>query len=185
MAHIEIEITKLKDVRGRRILGYRASLADLYVDGDTPQAATEKLQSIVTTRATCDRHEDRSIVFGEYCAHVWRGFYGIDSRLFHPDGRISSHSHSGNIDKAEREVRLHIAQLAYPASNAGDVIICVDTQHEYDIDLNEFTSWCGFQNRYKIATARGMNANDAHSYALRNPARPELWKHEDAASIDA
>src|SRR5216683_7195416 len=98
MPHIEIEIQKLKDVRGRRILGYRASLQDLQADGETPQDATAKLETIVQARATCDRHEDRSIVFGEYCAHVWRGFYGIDSRLFHPDGHVSSHSHTGDIE---------------------------------------------------------------------------------------
>ena len=176
--NIKVNVSKLKDVRGRRILGYRASLADLYADGQTPQEATEKLSAIVHARSTCDRHEDRSIVFGEYCAHIWRGFYGIDSRLFHPDGHVSSHSHTGDIYKAERSVRLHIAQLCYPASNASDVIKAIGTESEYDTDIREFTSWCEFQDRYKIATARGMNANDAHSYALRNPARPELWKEE-------
>jgi hypothetical protein len=176
MAHITIEVRKLKDVRGRRILGYRAELADLYADADTPQEATAKLESIIRARATCDRHEDVSIIFGEYCAHIWRGFYGIDSRLFHPDGHVSSQSHTGDIEQAERAVRLHIAQLAHPAANAGDVIKCVSTQIEYAADIREFTSWCEFQDRYKVATARGMNANDAHSYALRNPARPELWQ---------
>ena len=178
MAHIDVEVSKLKDMRGRRITGYRASFADLSADAPTPQEAITKLEAIMRARATCDRHEDRSIIFGEYCAHIWRGFYGIDSRLFLPEGRVSSQSHTGDIEEAEREVRLHIAQLCYPASNAIDVIKAVGTQVEFDADLREFTSWCEFQDRYKIATARGMNANDAHSYALRNPARPELWKED-------
>lgn len=183
MPHINVTISKLKDVRGRRITGYRAALADLYADADTPQEATAKLDAIVRARATCDRHEDRSVVFGEHCAHIWRGFYGIDSRLFHPDGHVSSCSHTGDIDKAERDVRLHIAQLCYPASNAADVIRLIDgDQHALDADIREFTSWCEFQDRYKIATARGMNSNDAHSYALRNPARPKLWREEETAN---
>lgn len=180
MSHIKIEISKLKDARGRRVVGYRATLADLQADGETPQDATAKLQTIIQARATYDRHEDRSIVFGEYCAHVWRGFYGIDSRLFHPNGSVSSNSHTGDIEKAEREVRLHIAQLCYPASNAADVIKAVGTQVEFDADLREFAFWSEFQDRFKTATARGMDSNEPHSYALRNPARPELWKEEPA-----
>lgn len=178
MPRIEIQVSKLKNIRGRRILGYRATFADLSADADTPQHAAAKLEAILQARATCDRHEDRSIVFGEYCAHIWRGFYGINSRLFHPAGHVSSQSHTGDIEKAEREVRLHIAQLCYPAANASDVIKAVGTQIEFDADLCEFVSWCEFQDRYKIATARGMNADEAHSYALRNPARPELWKDD-------
>ena len=38
---IKIEVTKLKDIRGRRIVGYRASFADLQADGDTPQDALD------------------------------------------------------------------------------------------------------------------------------------------------
>jgi hypothetical protein len=183
MAHLNFDVQKLKDVRGRRITGYRASFADLYADADTPQDAAAKLKDLLQVRARCDRHEDRSIVFGEYCAHIWRGFYGIDSRLFYPDGQVSSNSHTGDIEKAERDVRLHIAQLCYPASNAFDVIKAIGTQVEYDADMREFTSWCEFQDRYKIATARGMNSNDAHSFALRNPARVELWKEEETARV--
>lgn len=178
--HIDITVSKLKDVRGRRIVGYRASLADLYADAPTPQEAVSKLQAIVTARATCDRHEDVSIVFGDYRAQLWRGFYGINSRLFHPDGHVSSQSHTGDIETAERAVRLHIAQLCYPASNAGEVIKPIGTEQEHRADVREFTSWCEFQDRYKIAIARGLNSNDAHSYALRNPARPELWQNEPA-----
>jgi hypothetical protein len=183
MAHLNFDVQKLKDVRGRRITGYRASFAGLYADADTHQDAAAKLKDLLQARATCDRHEDRSIVFGEYCAHIWRGFYGIDSRLFYPDGHVSSHSHTCDIDKAEREVRLHIAQLCYPASNASDVILMIETTREYEIDLREFASWCEFQDRYKVATARGMNSNDAHSFALRNPARVELWKEEETARV--
>jgi hypothetical protein len=183
MAHLNFDVQKLKDVRGRRITGYRASFADLYADASTPQDAAAKLKDLVQARATCDRHEDRSIVFGEYCAHIWRGFYGIDSRLFYPDGHVSSNSHTGDIEKAERDVRSHIAQLCYPASNASDVIKAIGTQVEYDADMRDFTSWCEFQDRYKVATARGMSSNDAHSFALRNPARSELWKEEETVRV--
>ena len=174
MAHIEVEVSKLKNIKGR-IVGYRASLADVYVDGATATEAIANLQGALTSRCTINRIEEVSIQHGEYVAHVWRGFNGIESRLYHPDGHVSMQSHTGDIETAENGVRLHIAQLCWPASNAAEVIARDD-----DRGHREFKGWVEFQERYSIAKARGMNSNDAHSFAGRNPSRPELWREVNA-----
>lgn len=69
--------------------------------------------------------------------------------------------------------RWHLAQLAWlPADGleAPDMVLMDMPRHQ-----REFRSWAEFQLRYRDAIRLGMSANDAHDYAGRNPARPEIW----------
>jgi hypothetical protein len=72
-------------------------------------------------------------------------------------------------------VRMDLAQLGWEPED-GDAV--PDVLRNSPRLHGEWRSWVEFQTRYRDAVSRGMGSNDAHSYAGRNPMRPELWRHE-------
>jgi hypothetical protein len=71
-----------------------------------------------------------------------------------------------------REAREHLAQLTWtPEDGLIPPPFLKDRR-----SLSDYKTWAEFQLRYREARTRGMDDNDAHSFAARNPQRPELWK---------
>jgi hypothetical protein len=77
-------------------------------------------------------------------------------------------------NKIVADCKLHLAQLGWEENDGKEPPTILPNSHHGD-----FIEWAEFQLRYKEARRRGMSDNDAHSYALRNPQRPELWKEEE------
>lgn len=68
-----------------------------------------------------------------------------------------------------REARMELLHLTWEHSDGMRHPLATDKENK------ELASYFDFQLRYRDAKSRGMNDHDAHSYAGRNPGRPELW----------
>jgi hypothetical protein len=75
----------------------------------------------------------------------------------------------------------HVLQCGWAADD------CEKVPADFPIDIGapaerEHASWARWQIRYQEARTAGLGDNDAHDYAGRNPARPELWKTDLTAA---
>jgi hypothetical protein len=88
------------------------------------------------------------------------------------DGRIYSPPDCKSEKEAIIEAQAHIAKLGWkPEDGAEPPPFLTDKAARAD-----HRTWVEFQMRYREAKANGMDSENAHSYACRNPARPDLWK---------
>ena len=117
---------------------------------------------------------------------VWRTPSGWESTITHEPGEFGHVRKEGTLyggsygDKTREEVidyaKEHLAQVSWlPEDGLVPPAFLVKRQ-----SVSDFKTWAEFQMRYKAARERGMDDNDAHSYAGRNPGRAELWAHEAA-----
>lgn len=115
---------------------------------------------------------------------VWRTPEGWCNRaVAGPDGprdgklyACANHGHDRRKD-CVREVLSHLAQIAWVESD-GQTPPAFLTDRD---SLSDYRTWTEFQLRYADARRRGMDDHDAHSYAGRNPGRPELWREPAVA----
>jgi hypothetical protein len=70
----------------------------------------------------------------------------------------------------------HVVQMGWKPEDGTEP---PEILHRYRKERSDFREWAAFQLRYREAKRRGMNDNDAHSYAGRNPARPDLWLDDE------
>jgi len=108
----------------------------------------------------------------------WRTPHGWNSRIIRDElgircnGVLYGSGYNGQTEhECARQARLQLAQLTWKAEDGTEPPQIV--QHT-GLE-KEFASWAEFQYRYQDARKLGMSDDDAHSYAGRNPARPELW----------
>jgi hypothetical protein len=85
--------------------------------------------------------------------------------------------HDRDHKEAKADALAHLAQLGWThddGENSPDFLSPPQAR--------EMRSWAQFQLRYKTARDRGLTDQDCHSYAGRDPSRPELWMNEPAAA---
>lgn len=117
------------------------------------------------------------VAYRGYVALVARDPAGWDHRLIvtPEDGpRVGpAPMHGGNNrekDDAVRSARMHVAHLGWTLA---DGLVAPEILRSRD-EQREFLSWAEHQIRYAAALAAGLGHWQAHSYAGRDPARPEL-----------
>lgn len=66
--------------------------------------------------------------------------------------------------------RFHLAQMTWLPADGNETPLPLEGPF-----LREFRNWAEFQLRYVEGIENGLGPVDAHDYAGRNPARPELW----------
>lgn len=130
---------------------------------------------------------------GSYNPHVleWRGYVAIVFRC--PDGwkwrqivnphddfdkvktgTVYGNRGDGTFEEAMNSARQSLAQCGWKPEDGKAAPSLFNPLCK--VAIQEFESWAEFQCRYHHAkTVLGMNDNDSHSYAGRNPSRPELW----------
>lgn len=111
---IESKHSKLKDIRGRRITGYRARFGDLSADAPTPQEAEQGLAYQV--EKACQAHYTRVVSVAGYVAVIsWSGFQWCYQVLETADckGSKPKSHHAGSSAKTEQEAeKLAMRQIA-------------------------------------------------------------------------
>ena len=124
-----------------------------------------------------------------YCIFVWRTPNGWESTVTHdPEGEFGVIRKEGTLyggthadcDREEvvRRCWEHLAQLGWKHEDGTNPPPFLKDRRS----IADFKTWAEFQIRFKAARERGMSDDDAHSYAGRNPARPQLWMHEEKQS---
>jgi hypothetical protein len=126
------------------------------------------------------------LVHKGYAILVYRSpFYGWASRIIVDAETGVSVVREGDVHGGSgRECRKtaiadayrHLAQLGWKHGDSDEPPEFLTDR----ADRTSFKEWVEFQVRYRVAIDRGMGSNDAHSYALRNPQRAELWTGEAA-----
>jgi hypothetical protein len=91
------------------------------------------------------------------------------------DGTVFGSFGGDSMDKEYviAEAKKHLAKLGWEEVDGQEIPSILPFCHH-----RGWRDWTEFQLRYREAIRRGMNDNDAHSYAGRNPSRPELWQEE-------
>lgn len=86
------------------------------------------------------------------------------------DGTVYGCPNFETREEAVCAANAHLAQLTWTPADGFETGIALDRSQRAD-----FRSWAEFQLRFREARARGLNETDAHAFASRDPARPELW----------
>lgn len=167
---MEITIRKVKDIRGRRIIGYVASYGQFSIRADTPQEAKSRLEAFIPQAIGHLTREPVTFAFAGYSVTVfpeaWNDSLGWGSKIVCPDGHICQASHgTDNEQKAENSVRMHIAQMVYPDPCAWEVLKGNDA-------ISDFKNWALFQVRYQILKQLGYSDHECHGIASGNPTMP-------------
>lgn len=150
---LAVEIGKVKDIRGRRIVAHYARLADLSARAETPDKALAQLAEMVNK--ACTLSIPRIVTFKGYAGiavaalDLWRII------LIFPDGHYTESTGYRNAKEAEESVREHIAQLVYPEADAAQVV--KGTARE-----SSFLSWARWQDEHKAGMHR-----DTHPVTTR------------------
>lgn len=114
----------------------------------------------------------------------WRSGIIFDNGEFRDHRRVSwSYCHSTkSTDDARADAiasaQDRLAQLGWRPEDATNPPEFLKTRQQ----IADYRYWAEFQLRYSQAKAAGMPDNDAHDYAGKNPARPELWAHDLASA---
>jgi len=125
--------------------------------------------------------------FRGYVLVCWIDKYGASYTIADStDSGEKIGSCSGGLDKVECEER-GIRHLLDITRTAGEFLDGLPDWVPTRIVRKHATRWASdwrsndeFQRRYKDAESRGMNPHDCHSYAGRDPSRPELWQEAAA-----
>lgn len=150
---LAVEIGKIKDIRGRRIVAYYARLADLSARAETPDKALEQLAEMVTK--ACTFSIPRIVTFKGFAGIAFASLYSWRTILIFPDGHHTESSGYGDAKDAEESVREHIAQLVYPDADAVQVV--KGTARE-----SSFLSWTQWQDEHRAGMHR-----DTHPVTTR------------------
>lgn len=114
-----------------------------------------------------------------YAILIWREPNGWHNRIIaDPSDGIRTDSRGmgfcpGDSERdAIRGAQRHLAQLGWQHDDGPEAPEFLTDRH----DRADFRSWAVFQLRHRAARAYGLNPNDAHSWAGRDPSRPDLAK---------
>lgn len=167
-------VKPVKSIFGKR-KGFVAEFGSLTTKTCEKQGeAIDELERMLSRLADSD-DTPHIVAYGGYAVLVARTISGWGSRIiFSPEDGI----HNGGVqlssgDCWDRKEAIHVAcyHVAQIAWKPGEDMPYIVPNSR----MGEFTNWMEFQNRYREAIDKGMSDVDAHSYAGRNPARPELW----------
>ncbi len=131
-------------------------------------------------KALTGHYTPRVLNYRGWAFLVYREPHGWASAVIaQPDGFRESLCTRSQNDQTEKEAVAHaqeqLAQLGWEDTDGTEAPAFLTT-----LQAREFREWAEFQLRFREAVRRGMGHNDAHSYAGRNPTRPELWQNEVA-----
>lgn len=110
-----------------------------------------------------------------YAILVTRSPHGWDTAIiceptgFRDGGRVSVSANYHTEEEVLSSARSQLAQLGWTHEDGLTAPGWLNRDEQ-----REFLWWAEFQLRFRTATQAGLCHNDAHSYAGRNPARPEL-----------
>ncbi|MHB8618436.1 MAG: hypothetical protein ACYDAG_02515 [Chloroflexota bacterium] len=162
-----IEVTPVRNMRGRRIDYYRASLGEVAVRGATPSQAKQALMDELE-QAVSGAYGIRVVypIPGETGILLWRELTGWHYTFTDsiPSGPVFfSAVASPHVDflEAERRARLHLARnLSDPAANFS-AVGCIEDASDQD----DHMSWFAWQLRYLDARRGGYSDDQAHLVA--------------------
>ena len=163
-------IRKIRDIRGRKITGYSATLGPIEAYGSTPsEAQTSAWGSVARTLERLDR--------GAFIGH-WNGrayvvIPDVAGWAYWIDTSSSAHITSSNYLERESAINAalyHLAQNLWTAETA-------DTAYLLSLPESlrpELASWIGFQRAYLRERAAGTPENLIHQIACERPERIDV-----------
>lgn len=162
---MKAQVKKVKDFRGRRIVGYRASIGPIEREGKTPAEAIEACECAALAALA---RVDRGV-----CVKTWRGHtfvvvptgygwsYWLDTFSQGYSVQVSSGSDDSR-EHAEDAAVHHLAQQVWELSVEDDAAFTGDLPKSV---REQIRSWIKFQRAHAKFTAEGKNDVEAHRLA--------------------
>ncbi len=155
------------------------------MEGEGPTVTKAKLDAGAKIEAALKGYYTPKIVsWRGYAILVYREPSGWHNRIIvSPEdgirsGPVYGSNTFGDKEDAIKQVQEHLADIGWTPEDGETPPPFLKARDS----IAEYVYKAKFRRRYAEGRARGMNDNDAHSFAGCNPARPELWMEPKAVS---
>lgn len=144
---------------------------------EAKQDAARKIEAVLD-----GNYFPRILSYRDISILVYRTPQGWHTTIIRDDGKmmeglLTSSSMHETASEATSVAQVQLAQLGWKRDDGY-------TMPDFltDAQKRDMHSMITFWMRYQDARKAGMGEDDAHSYALKNPGRPELWEKDLVAA---